>query len=394
MKNSNKMKEQNGQWVWGDNHKLLIYYNKESKDREKIAGFDLDGTLIIPKSGKKFGQDGNDWKLIYDDDTIKTKMTKLSKEGYKIVIFTNQLGVEKKHFSLETLKAKLENIIDRLALPIDIYISLTYDQYRKPNRGMWESLMETYKNKMITVSKEKSFYVGDAAGRPKNWKKGASKDHSSCDRKFALNIGIKFYTPEEFFLNEKTYPLSDCNLGFDPSTVLSLPSSNILPIKNCQELVLLVGYPASGKSTLANNIFKKANYICVSKDSLQKWSTVVNVVKLALQRGYSVCVDNTHPTIESRKRFLDLIPKNKEIHRRCIYLDTPLEICCHLNMMRERLSKGENKHIPLVAYYKFRKDFEKPSLNEGFDHIDHLSFSPSLLSSLQQEFLQWTESSR
>ena len=35
------------------------------------------------------------------------------------------------------------------------------------------------------------------------WKGKARKDHSCGDRKFADNIGIKFYTPEEFFLNEE-----------------------------------------------------------------------------------------------------------------------------------------------------------------------------------------------
>jgi bifunctional polynucleotide phosphatase/kinase len=33
-----------------------------------------------------------------------------------------------------------------------------------------------------------SFFVGDAAGRP--------GDHSSCDRKLATNLGLKFQTPE------------------------------------------------------------------------------------------------------------------------------------------------------------------------------------------------------
>jgi hypothetical protein len=34
----------------------------------------------------------------------------------------------------------------------------------------------------------KSYFVGDAAGRP--------DDHSGTDRKWAMNAGLKFYTPE------------------------------------------------------------------------------------------------------------------------------------------------------------------------------------------------------
>ncbi len=41
---------------------------------------------------------------------------------------------------------------------------------------------------ILAQDKKDSYFVGDAAGR--------ADDFASTDRKFALNIGIQFYTPE------------------------------------------------------------------------------------------------------------------------------------------------------------------------------------------------------
>ena len=36
-------------------HQLMLFTGKGIKGSSKIAGFDLDSTLIVPKSGRKFG---------------------------------------------------------------------------------------------------------------------------------------------------------------------------------------------------------------------------------------------------------------------------------------------------------------------------------------------------
>lgn len=41
---------------------------------------------------------------------------------------------------------------------------------------------------ILVEDKKDSYFVGDAAGR--------ADDFASTDRKFALNVGIQFYTPE------------------------------------------------------------------------------------------------------------------------------------------------------------------------------------------------------
>lgn len=67
---------------------------------------------------------------------------------------------------------------------------------------MWDYMVEHH-NGGIEPDMSDSFYCGDAAGRPAGWKAGLKKDFSVTDRKFAVNCGLKFLTPEELFLEEE-----------------------------------------------------------------------------------------------------------------------------------------------------------------------------------------------
>ncbi len=58
-------------------------------------------------------------------------------------------------------------------------------------------------NDGVSVDVASSFYCGDAAGREANWAPGKKKDHSSADRLLAHNLGLSFYTPEEYFLAQR-----------------------------------------------------------------------------------------------------------------------------------------------------------------------------------------------
>lgn len=72
------------------------------------------------------------------------------------------------------------------------------------------------------VDKYTSFFCGDAAGRPARIGSNGQqirKDHSCCDRLFAMNIGLKFYTPEEYFWKARTEEFKFPT--FNPNDVMS-----------------------------------------------------------------------------------------------------------------------------------------------------------------------------
>lgn len=58
----------------------------------------------------------------------------------------------------------------------------------------------------ISFQRHQSIYVGDAAGRPKNWAPGRDKDFSCTDRMFAANAGLKFATPDQVGASKRKRP--------------------------------------------------------------------------------------------------------------------------------------------------------------------------------------------
>lgn len=87
--------------------------------------------------------------------------------------------------------------------------------------------------------------------------------------------GVKFFTPEAFFNGEKEgkYEMPE----FNPkdalkAKVLLEPSSSILN-SGSQELILMVGYPGSGKSYFSSEHL--SSYERVNRDTLGNWQKCV-----------------------------------------------------------------------------------------------------------------------
>ena len=148
----------------------LMYLDGPSvSSSTKIASFDLDDTLITTKSGKGFPTSAQDWKFL--SSNIIPKLKSLHNEGYKLVIFTNQAGIEKKKSKPQDLQTKIMEIIDKVDIPMQVFISTGENIYRKPYVNAWDFCVNSC-NDNIVVNHSESFYVGDAAGRPKGWAVG------------------------------------------------------------------------------------------------------------------------------------------------------------------------------------------------------------------------------
>ncbi|XP_025156927.1 uncharacterized protein F21D5.5 isoform X2 [Harpegnathos saltator] len=370
-------------WEKIDDRKLIIYTASSLQDQSKVAAYDMDGTLIKTKSGLVFPKDCNDWQLLYPD--VPGKLKQLHTNGYKIVIFTNQAGLGKGKVKLSDFKLKIEGIVRKIGIPMQVFIATGRSIYRKPALGMWEAL-EKKKNGGIAIDKINSFYVGDAAGRQKNWAAGKKKDHSTVDRLMALNLDIKFETPEEHFLKQKAAPyvlpvFNPKNLPKDCD--ICKPADANLTLKQ-QEVILLVGSPGSGKSHFAKHYLKKYEY--VNRDSLGSWQKCTAMVDQYLNQGKSVVIDNTNPDPMSRQRYIEVAKKHK-VPIRCFVMTTSMQHAKHNNKFRELTDPS---HIPVseIIINSYAKNYVPPSLEEGYKEIVEINFVPKFLNEEDQRLYE------
>jgi bifunctional polynucleotide phosphatase/kinase len=346
----------------------LYYYYSNPKKIYKIAAFDLDYTLIKTASGNVFPKDENDWDWLYEN--VPEKLKQLVDDEYSIVIFTNQKGISQGKQTIQNFSIKVENIIKSLNLSIDILIATDDDWYRKPMTGMWEFYLTSHKIGSI----EDSFYCGDAAGRTYVNKK--LNDHSDADINFANNINLTFKMPEEVF-DQKLNKQYVIKSSYDNLKLIDLISEKqkTMEIKG-NEMVILIGPPASGKSTFSELHYP--TYVRINRDIEKTDAKCLKKTEDALKKNKSVIIDNTNPSAKARQNYIELA--NKYNYSIKIYsFDIEKPVIEHLNYYRTQLSKGSMKLIPEIAYRMYFSKYEEPSESEfNNNNYEIIKYKPKI----------------
>ncbi|XP_043494941.1 uncharacterized protein F21D5.5 isoform X2 [Polistes fuscatus] len=366
--------------LWESNEELLIYTPPNVQNRPMIAAYDMDGTLIKTKSGLVFPKDVHDWQLIHP--TVPKKLKQFYEDGYKIVIFTNQGALGTGKVKIEDFKVKIEKVVQKLGVPIQVFISMGKSIYRKPAPGMWNKLVND-KNGGFSIDKLNSFYVGDAAGRQKNWIPGRKKDHSKVDRLMAMNIGLQFQTPEEHFFGHKAAPF--ILPTFNPKALQKDDNPTDAKITSQQqEVILMVGSPGSGKSHFTKLYLTDYDYI--NRDTLGSWQKCISTMEQSLIKGKRVVIDNTNPNPVSRERYIT-VAKKYNIPIRCFLMTTSNEHAKHNNKFRELVDSNHLK-ISDIIINSYMKNYVPPTLEEGFTEIVKINFIPRFLSEKDKELYE------
>jgi len=358
-----------------------IYNLHHAVYREKMAAFDYDWTLVSPKEGKTFPSNIDDWEWLYP--SIPEKLKGYYEDGFMIVIFTNQSKAWKQD--------QIQLVLKSLNIPIFIVVATDKSEY-KPNILLFNQFIQccppgtqknynnvSSRNLMMgkgeelefpeglesasrilmkgsgirfadsdnpggpprfidtnKINKDKSFFIGDALGR--------SSDFSDSDKVFAENIGIQWYCPEQVF-RAKT-------------EIIEIPTIPLVVEE--QQIIIMMGFPGSGKSTIAKNICKTTNFVYIEGDIHKSSTKMIKASLEHISQKKSIVFDATNGSAKKRKDYIDLGRKyNYKII--CIHVSTPLEIAYKRNKLR-----NYEKYVPKIAYSVYKKHYEPPNENEGF----------------------------
>lgn len=151
------------------------------------------------------------------------------------------------------------------------------------------------------------------------------------------------------------------------------------------KVTMVVGYPASGKSTLTKSLVEKG---AVSLNRDTEGGTIADLLpkmEALLAANKDVVLDNLFVNVAARKPFLELGTRlHAEIE--CLLMGTSIEDAQFNVVQRaieligefptpEAIKKAKHTNIfPPAVLFKYKKEFEKPTVAEGFSKVDTIKF--------------------
>lgn len=285
----------------------------------KLAIFDFDHTIVKPLNGRTFPRNSNDWQYLRPN--VLEIIRNLSKKYDYIVIRSDQ-----------TRGWKI-NMIFWVMLDLNIpnikFVISVCKKYNKPDTTL-------FLKEFPIFDKQNSFYCGDALNRVTDW--------SGVDKEFAERLNIPIYSPEEMFPIDKI--LIEYNLTFNEPTI-----------------VIMCGFPGSGKSTFAQSI---NNSVVIHGDIFKTTEKMLKEGKKYVNGLKTIIFDAVNATIDKRSEYINFAKQYNFNNVICVYLRLPIDKC--IDRICKRVLEG-GKHVPKVALYTLRNKFFEPSITEGFKMI-------------------------
>jgi DNA 3'-phosphatase len=287
----------------------------------RLALFDLDWTLIRPIKGAIFFP-GVPYAWL--PNRLPT-LLRIAQTGHSIGIITNQnAGGQDVHERLTSVMRTIDDYLSTAnTTPVFLFAAFSDPPFRKPEIG-WKPYLHF---------DDHSYFVGDATGESGAW--------SDMDRVFAERMGLPFFAPDKVFSHTI------------PPEIVS--QENIL--------ILLMGSPGSGKTTLSKKLVPFGWTVISSDDYKSSRAKIKSVLAKSLSTpNQRVIIDATNPTRDGRREYLQI---GLERGYSCVIIH-------HLNAGDFRNTLRE-KPVPKVAELTYWKRLEHPSVEDGVPFYEYLT---------------------
>ena len=153
-----------------------------------------------------------------------------------------------------------------------------------------------------------------------------------------------------------------------------------MTISNDKVVTMVLGFPASGKTTITKHLIDNG-HVSLNRDT--EGGTIAGLLpkmEALLKDNKKVALDNLFPTVEVRKPFIDLA-KKYGYHIDAMQMGTTIEDS-QFNFLKrmiemrgkflspEEIKKDKSPNIfPPAVFFKYKKEFQKPTEVEGFRHV-------------------------
>jgi len=151
------------------------------------------------------------------------------------------------------------------------------------------------------------------------------------------------------------------------------------------KVVMVVGYPASGKSTLTKELVQNGSVVLNRDTEGGTIASLLPKMEKLLQDNKDVVLDNLFATAETRKPFIELA-KKYQADIACKLMGTSIEDAQFNVVQRaigligkfptpEAIKAAKHTNVfPPTVLFKYKKEFQKPTTDEGFSKVETVKF--------------------
>mmetsp|Transcript_25257 Transcript_25257/g.63356 ORF Transcript_25257/g.63356 Transcript_25257/m.63356 type:complete len:416 (-) Transcript_25257:73-1320(-) len=338
-----------------------------SGEKRKLAMLMLDGVFLA--------DDGNEVKL---DMRAKGKVDKMRADLASVIpvfVHFDEWVVKGKRTKAEA-RRRCEKAMAAMGAEDFAYLVLSYTlgPCRFPSRSLLDAAVRVVSVNVSEggVDREGMYLAGPAMLGCVTSNGKVVRRKTDVAEKLAFNAGISYVDSDGYYASRQARHVGDVS-GVDPTVFAHPPSTQIehcafadsnynMLAKSLADAVLapgptlfvLMGPPASGKSTFYHRHLRPRGFAHCNNDSLGSKAKTMQVCRSALEEGGKAALDNLNATEKTRSDYLS-IAKQCSAKVYALHFVAPLPLCHHLNIHRERLTRGERERVPAMVFASFEK---------------------------------------